>query len=170
MTNTYETNRLILKTIDETDQMFIYKQFSNDQINQYLFDAEPLQDENEALDIIHFYKHALPKLQERFIILLKDDLTPIGTLGYHALNHKDQTVDIGYDLDPIYQHKGYMREALKLLIDLLQKNYNGYSIHACIYKDNLKSIEAVKHFGFTYYKDMYEHFRGDDYLHQIYKL
>jgi len=170
MTKSYKTERLILKTIDDTDQAFIYKHFSNDQVNKYLFDAEPLTAENQAMDIINFYQHTKPKNQERFIILLNSDKTPIGTLGYHALNQKEKTVDIGYDLNPDFIGNGYMREALTFLINHIKEIFKGYSVHACIYKDNLRSIQAVEYFDFIYYKDTYEHFRGNDYLHHIYRL
>ena len=38
-----ETDRLILKNISPEDNEFIYTLFSNDQVNKYLFDAEPLK-------------------------------------------------------------------------------------------------------------------------------
>lgn len=166
----YETQRLILKKIDESDQEFIFKQFSNDEVNKFLFDAEPLTCPDEALDIITFYLHAKPKNQERFIIYKKDGYQPIGTIGYHALNKKEKKIDIGYDLNPDFQSQGYMREALKFLIDFIKNKYKEYSIHACIYKDNFRSIHAVKYFYFEYYENTYLHFRGKDYLHHIYKL
>lgn len=167
---TYETKRLILKPVDLGDQAFIFKQFSNDIVNQYLFDAEPLKHPDEALEIIHFYQHSEPRNQERYILLLKDSLTPIGTLGYHAVNHQEKTLDIGYDLDPNHHFYGYMREGLAFLINLIQHRFDGYAIHACIYKDNQRSIDAVKHFGFTYYQTYMEHFRGEDYEHHIYRF
>jgi ribosomal-protein-alanine N-acetyltransferase len=101
---------------------------------------------------------------------LKDALTPIGTLGYHALNQHAMTIDIGYDLNPNYWGHGYMREALSFLIDHMRHTFKGYHIHACIYKDNIKSIAAVKHFGFTFEKDYDEIFRGKPYKHHIYRL
>lgn len=169
-TKTHETKRLILKPIDINDKAFIFKQFSNEIVNQYLFDAEPLSHEDEANCIIDFYRQPGPSQQERFIIILKDRPIPIGTLGYHALNHDDKTVDIGYDLYPVYHSFGYMREALTYLIDFIHLNFPGYAIHACIYKDNERSIHSVKHFGFTYFKNYSENFRGEDYEHHIYRL
>ncbi|MCL2774858.1 MAG: hypothetical protein FWD71_16150 [Oscillospiraceae bacterium] len=42
--NELETNRLSLKNISLNDREFIYKQFSDDITNRYLFDEEPLTD------------------------------------------------------------------------------------------------------------------------------
>lgn len=39
-----ETERLILKNIAQEDRNFIFSQFSDDVVNKYLFDAEPLTD------------------------------------------------------------------------------------------------------------------------------
>lgn len=37
-----ETSRLYLKNISPEDREFVFTQFSNDDVNQFLFDAEPL--------------------------------------------------------------------------------------------------------------------------------
>lgn len=37
-----ETERLLLKNICHEDDAFFYKQFSSDEVNRYLFDAEPI--------------------------------------------------------------------------------------------------------------------------------
>lgn len=36
-----ETERLYLKSIGQDDVEFFYKQFSTDEVNQYLYDSEP---------------------------------------------------------------------------------------------------------------------------------
>jgi ribosomal-protein-alanine N-acetyltransferase len=170
MKKTYTTERLILKPIDESDQAFIFSQFSNDIVNAYLFDAEPLTNPSEALDIITFYSQGNPTHQERFILKLKTTHEPLGTIGYHAYNKEASSIDIGYDLNPAYFSQGYMREALSFLIDYIKENLSVLNIHACIYPKNQKSIDLVKHFGFTYNKNSYEHFRGEEILHHVYRL
>jgi hypothetical protein len=44
-----ETERLLLKNIGLDDQEFILSQFSNDTINRYLFDAEPMTEAMQAI-------------------------------------------------------------------------------------------------------------------------
>lgn len=170
MKELFETNRLILKPINESYQAFIYKQFTNDIVNQYLYDAEPLSSLDEALDIINFYRYSTPKNQERFMILLKETKHTIGTLGYHAYDQSSKTLDIGYDLYPDYTKQGYMTEALTFLLNFIKERLDVTTINARIYKDNQESIRAVTRFGFTYAGDYYEHFKGEDYLHHIYQL
>ena len=50
-----QTDRLFLKNISSDDRDFIFTVFSNDDVNRYLYDAEPLTDISGADDIINFY-------------------------------------------------------------------------------------------------------------------
>ncbi|MDY5913256.1 MAG: hypothetical protein SPJ62_14890 [Inconstantimicrobium porci] len=43
-----ETKRLILKNIGYDDVDFMYKEFSTDLVNTYLYDAEPVSSIDEA--------------------------------------------------------------------------------------------------------------------------
>ena len=49
-----ETKRLSLKCIDQSDRDFIFQEFQNDFINNYLYDQEPMTDIHEADDLIDF--------------------------------------------------------------------------------------------------------------------
>ncbi len=63
-----ETERLLLKNISPNDREFIFNQLSNDYINRYLFDAEPVTDINGADDIISFYIEPEPRHEHRWIV------------------------------------------------------------------------------------------------------
>lgn len=43
-----DTERLLLKCISYDDAEFFYKEFSNDDVNKYLYDAEPCTSVDEA--------------------------------------------------------------------------------------------------------------------------
>jgi len=64
-----ETDRLILKNISPEDNEFIYTLFSNDQLNKYLFDAEPLANIQEVNEIIGFYTQEEPREQHRWVLV-----------------------------------------------------------------------------------------------------
>lgn len=63
--NNIETDRLFLKNISSDDRDFIFSEFSNDVVNRYLFDAEPLTDVEGSDEIINFYTQQEPRLQNR---------------------------------------------------------------------------------------------------------
>ena len=66
-----ETQRLILKSISRNDRDFIFSQFSDNVVTQYLYDNEPLMDMNGADEIIKFYIQPEPRLQHRWIMVKK---------------------------------------------------------------------------------------------------
>ncbi len=164
-----ETDRLLLINISANDRDFIYQQFSNDVVNRYLFDAEPVSCLEEADEIISFYLQPEPRAQHRWIIINGGE--KIGTCGFHCWSSENRCVDIGYDLQEKYWGKGIMTEALKAIISFCNNSMEVREINAHIYVDNLKSIKLAQNLGFTFKgKTKIYSFRGNDYLHNIYTL
>ena len=96
------TTRLLLKCISYDDAGFFYREFSNEDVNRYLFDADPCSSEEEAKEWIDFYMEPEPRNQQRWIIVMKDTGEGIGTCGFHCWNRENGEVEIGYDLSPLY--------------------------------------------------------------------
>lgn len=165
-----ETERLILKNISFDDRDFIFEQFSNVKINNYLYDAEPLVDIQEAEEIIDFYIKPEPREQHRWILITKEG-TKIGSCGFHCWNKSEGICDIGYDLNPDYWGRGYMYEAIKAILSFAQNEMNLKRIKACIFSENEKSIKLIETFGFKYFGETESVvFREKEYLHKIYYL
>ena len=166
-----ETDRLFLKNVSKYDREFILEQFSNNEVNRYLFDAEPLTDVFGADEIIDFYMQPEPRAQHRWILIRKGDGTKIGTCGFHCWDKSNGCCDIGYDLYPDYWGSGYMIEALKAICAFARSDMKVRSINACISIDNEKSIKLAEKLGFAFtgqVKD--EIFRGEKYPHKILTL
>lgn len=168
--NDLKTEKLLLKNINTADREFIFSQFSDDVVNRYLFDAEPLTDIQGADEIIEFYMQPEPRQQHRWIIVRESDGEKIGTCGFHCWNLKDRIVDVGYDLKEKFWGNGYMREAMREIISFAKDKMHVKEIRACIYMDNQKSIRLVENLGFVMSGTYYELFRGKEYLHSIYSL
>ncbi|WP_346916814.1 GNAT family N-acetyltransferase [Clostridium sp.] len=165
-----ETERLVLKNISSDDRDFIFSQFSDDVVNRYLFDAEPLTNVEGADEIIDFYIQPEPRLQHRWIMVRKSDGVKMGTCGFHCWNHKECKVEIGYDLKEEFWGNGYMQEAIKEIITFAARNMNIKEISACISIDNKRSIRLAENLGFVLSGSSYELFRDKKYLHNIYSL
>ncbi|SCY22150.1 GNAT family N-acetyltransferase [Alkaliphilus peptidifermentans] len=168
--NNIETDRLLLKNIDSGDSEFIFSQFSDVDINKYLFDAEPLTDISEADGVIEFYLKPEPRPQHRWIVIRKADGVKMGTCGFHCWSIEDSKVEIGYDLKKEFWGNGYMYEALKGIIEFAEYSMELKEINACIYTENHKSISLAEKLGFVLTGSKYEIFRGEKYLHSIYSL
>ena len=79
-----ETDRLYLKNLTWDDTAFIFAQFSNDQVNRYLFDAEPLTDLQGAEEIIQMFVEPEPRPHHRWVLIRKADGAKLGTCGFHC--------------------------------------------------------------------------------------
>lgn len=166
-----ETERLLLKNISYEDRNFILDHFSNDTVNRYLFDAEPISSLDEADEIIDFYIQPEPRIQHRWILTLKDNSEKIGTCGYHIWDKNKSCVDIGYDLQEKYWGQGLMSETLKPVLDFAKHDMKVSQVRAHIYVGNPKSIRLVERFGFTFNGETELcQFKGQQYLHHIYTL
>lgn len=168
--NNIETDRLILKNIGIDDRNFIFSQFSDDVVNRYLFDAEPVTDMQGADEIIAFYVQPEPRLQHRWIIMKKSDGIKMGTCGFHCWNKTDGNVEVGYDLKEEFWGNGYMQEAMKAIITFAKEEMYIKEISACIYIDNQRSIRLVENLGFVLSGSSYELFGNKEYLHKKYSL
>lgn len=165
-----ETERLLLKNISMEDRNFIYNQFSDDEVNRYLFDAEPLANLQEAEELIKFYIQSEPRIQHRWIIIRKSDGVKMGTCGFHCWNKKESKVEVGYDLKKEFWGIGYMQEAMREIISFAKNNMNLKEIRACISTDNIRSKNLVEKLGFVISGLSYETYREKEYLHDWYSM
>ncbi len=166
-----ETERLLLKNIGYDDKDFILKQFSDNDINEFLYDAEPLSSLEEADDLIDFYTIGEPKGQHRWIIIDRESGEKIGTCGFHCLDENGKCVDVGYDLQKEYWGKGIMTEAMTAMLSEYLPKLNVKKVFAHIAVGNLRSEKLAEKLGFVLSGDTETLlFHGKDYLHSIYVL
>jgi len=166
-----ETERMLLKNISSDDREFVFSQFSDDKVNKYLFDAEPLVDIQGADEIIDFYLQPEPRSKHRWILIRKSDKIKMGTCGFHCWNSNAGTVEVGYDMKEAFWGNSYMQEAMKEIIAFAVQNMNIKRIDACVYVGNSKSIAVVERLGFSFDGvTKNEVFRGLEYPHNIYSL
>lgn len=166
-----ETERLQLKNLSADDGDFMLKQFSTDAVNEYLYDAEPFQNLQEAVDLINYFTRPEPRTLHRWILVLKDSGEKIGTCGFHNWDRENNCAEIGYDMQPEFWGKGYMSEALKAILAFAKDKMKVKRIDANIYPDNLGSVKLVERYGFRFNGETSICvFRGKEYLHRVYSL
>jgi len=166
-----ETDRLFLKNISVEDREFIFAMFSNDDVNRFLFDAEPIGDLQSAGQLIDFYTQEEPRGHHRWILIRKEDGKKLGTCGFHCWDKSTGCCDIGYDLLPEFWGRGYMLEAMRAVVDFARSDMQLNHINACIYIDNKKSIDLAKKCGFIFNGQMKDEiFCGAKYPHKIFAL
>lgn len=165
-----ETERLYLKNITIQDAEFLFEEFSDDEITQYLFDAEPMKNVEDATKMIHFYLLPEPRDHHRWVLVRKEDGAKLGTCGFHCWKEAKRQTEVGYDMKPEFWGHGYMKEALRAILVFAHEELGINIVDAHIYPDNVNSSSLVKKLGFELSEEevAYE-YRGEKYMHQIYR-
>ncbi|MBR1423118.1 MAG: GNAT family N-acetyltransferase [Ruminococcus sp.] len=138
-----ETNRLVLRGINENDTEKIVEWRSDPKVYMY-FKAPHRISIKEHLNWFH---SVYLENDNRFdwICIEKDSGKRIGVFG---LYREEMTAEVNYILAPEARHKGYATESIKCLVDFASKNWNCKYIIAEIHQDNKSSIALVEKLGY----------------------
>ncbi len=85
--------------------------------------------------------------QYRFVICDVENIA-VGMIDLFDFNPQHKRVGIGILVLPNFQHKGYGKESLELVIDYAFNYLNVHQIFANITSDNFKSISLFEKFNF----------------------
>jgi ribosomal-protein-alanine N-acetyltransferase len=165
-----ETERLHLKCIDQSDREFIFEEFQNEYINQYLYDADPMTEIKQADDLIEFYNMKEPRNQNRWVLINKLNNVKMGTCGVHLWDRKKNQVEIGFELMQQYTGKGYMTEAVEAILEFARTIMKANKVIAIVYLENGQCKRLLEKFGFIIVGKEECKFRERMYLHDVYEL
>lgn len=143
------TSRLLLRRLKETDEDFIYSLRSNEQVNQFL-DRAPSKNIEEARAFIKKINDGIAENKSYYWgIVLRESGTMIGTICVWNLSADRKSAELGYELHPDHQGKGYMDEAMKEVIGFAFRS--GFTcLKAYTHKDNLGSTKLLLKHGFVH--------------------
>lgn len=167
-----ETERLLLKGIDETDTDFIFEHFRDDYVCKYLFDAEPFAEVAEARGMIRAFANEKNESINRWVIREKSGGARLGTCGFLFWDKENKSAEIGCDLRQEACGKGFMTEALRAVFDLAYSEKGINRIQANTYIDNAACCTLLERLGFKregIARDKH-FFRGSYYDHYCYSL
>ncbi|MDH4214222.1 MAG: GNAT family N-acetyltransferase [Candidatus Thorarchaeota archaeon] len=144
-----ETQRLILRqlTVDDSENWF--KNLSDDEV-AVLIGMEPLENVEESKSIIKSFSDRYEKRNGiAWAIVLKEDYTFIGTCSYEKIDKENRSGEIGYDLLKEYWGRGFMTEALRIIIEYGFENLNLNRIEAHTAAINMASRDLLRRLGFS---------------------
>jgi ribosomal-protein-alanine N-acetyltransferase len=165
-----ETKRMQLKCVETSDRDFIFEEFQNEFINQFLFDEEPMTAIEQADSLIEFYEMKEPRNQNRWVLLDKLSGRKMGTCGFHRWDREKSEVEIGFELLKQFTGKGYMTEAVNAMIEFARSNMNIQKIIAIVYLENDKCKRLLEKLGFEIVGQQDCLFKGNKYLHDVFEL
>lgn len=83
------------------------------------------------------------------IVILKENNKVIGGSGFHNLNWKIPSFEIGYWQNPNYTGRGYMTEVVNALTDFAFDTLNAVRVEICCEDNNLASAAVAERAGYT---------------------
>ena len=168
-----ETQRAVLRKMENTDEEFVYEHFQDNDVCEYLVDAEPVRTRKEAQEIIR-WSHGDPQnpTNNRWIIIWRENSEAIGTCGFHRWDTNNNMAEIGYDLQKAFWGQGIMIEVLCAAIHFGFSSMKLNRIEAFVCLGNHRSYRLLQKIGFHLegiVRDKH-YFRGDYYDHYCFSL
>ena len=166
----YQTERLIVRQWQMNDYHDYFEFVSNPAVSKYLT-FQPYKTYKQAKErianMIAVYQKEPVKAD--FAILLKTENKVIGSIAISSFKPSvGGVVRIGYMLNPKYQGKGYMTEAVVGLFKYIKKNNIAKRIEATHDVENVKSGNVMKRAGMTF--EGIERKAGQNNLHSRYDV
>ncbi|MES2838178.1 MAG: GNAT family N-acetyltransferase [Bacteroidota bacterium] len=149
-----ETERLILREIEFTDENDLFEMDSDPEVHLYI-ENNPVKSIVEIKKIIELLKK---QYQEngiaRWAVVLKNTNECIGWAGLKyfktPLNNHNNFYELGYRFKKKHWGQGYATESSKEILDFGFKNFNIDKIFAITHPDNLNSKKVLSKLGFDY--------------------
>jgi len=142
------TNRLVLKEIGIQQQQQLFDIFSNNDVTQFYGMASFHSIEQAETLIQSFQTLYEAKRGIRWGIFEKGSDNLIGTIGFHNLAPAHYRTEIGYELHPNYQRKGYMQEAIEAASQYAFQAMQLTRIGAIVFVENVASQQLLLKSGF----------------------
>ncbi|MEM6765992.1 MAG: GNAT family N-acetyltransferase [Bacteroidota bacterium] len=144
-----ETKRLVLREAELKDVPFILSNHSNDRVMKYL-GSKRLDTMTEAENLIQDAKEAFKNKEGiRWAITHKKEDQYMGSIGFWKLDKKNGIAEIGYELSPDYWGRGYMTEALEVVLRFGFDRMLLRGIEANVDPQNEASGKVLRKMGFV---------------------
>ena len=143
------TARLQLRELIPDDAKEIFFLRSDKEVLKYL-DKEPAKSVDEAKEFIERIKN--DQVNNDGIlwgITLKDNPAIIGSIGYWRMQKEHYRAEIGYLLNPLFQGKGIMNEAMQGILKYGFEIMKLHSVEANVNPANKASMKLLEKNGFV---------------------
>ncbi len=141
------TERLNLRKVTLADVDRVYYLRSDKEINKYI-KRQPQTIETATAHIELLISNMKTDKSVNWGITTKDSNVLIGSICLWNFSEDKKTAEVGYDLDPEFQGKGIMSEALKAVLDFGFNQKGFETIEAYTDFRNIPSKTLLKRHGF----------------------
>ncbi|WP_372647970.1 GNAT family N-acetyltransferase [Draconibacterium sp.] len=150
--NTFETPRLILRPVQESDALFILRLFRTENWLKYIGERG-VYSEDEARTYIRekMYPQLKKKGYGNYLVIRKTDNAKMGTCGLFDREGLEG-IDIGFAFLPEFEGHGYAFEAAERLKKAGIEDFKIKNITAITAKYNLRSQRLLERLGMRFTK------------------
>ena len=145
------TDRLLLRRLKESDCEVILFLRTDKNVNKFIERPDHRKTKNisQARTLIEEFDSCIDTNHSiTWGITLKNDLPIIGTICLWNFSQNKKTAEVGYDLHPLFQNKGMMSEAMKVVVAFGFKELNLDKIVAFTHTENVHSKKLLNKHGF----------------------
>ncbi len=138
------TERLILRKLEIEDGGNVKLLRSNEIVNKYLFRPKQI-DIHEAIEFITEINKKIERNEcLHWAICLIDANIFIGTICLWNISTEKNKIEIGFELNSEYHSKGFMQEAVEVVIQYAFSELKFDVVTAFVNEKNQKSIQLFK--------------------------
>lgn len=169
-TQTIETERLILRRFEYSDDDAMLRYWIADEKIQFMY-SEPVYSTKEEVDellkkYIGSYEN---KDYYRWAIILKSSGECIGQIAYFLVDSKNHFAEIEYCIGSDFQCRGLATEATKAVIEYGFNKINLHKVQICTKTINKASKRVIEKCGFTYEGTLRDYFyMNGEYVGRLY--
>ncbi|AUC84712.1 GNAT family N-acetyltransferase [Polaribacter sp. ALD11] len=145
-----ETERLTLRALNLEDTKAIFGLRTNKEVNEFI-DRKTPKNLSEARAFIDLISNQAANNKGVFwVIEAKNNHQLLGTIGLRNFEDEEDYAEIGYEIHPDYQDRGYMSEAFKEILKFGFKEMNLKTFEAFTHKNNNASKALLEKHSFVF--------------------
>ncbi|MBQ3162151.1 MAG: GNAT family N-acetyltransferase [Oscillospiraceae bacterium] len=169
-TKTIETERLVLRRFEYTDDEEMLKNWVADEKIQSLYSEPVYSTKAEVKGLLDKYIGSYEREDYyRWAVIEKASDECIGQIAYFLVDSKNHFAEIEYCIGSEFQCKGYATEATKAVIDYGFKEMNLHKVQICTKTINAPSKRVIEKCGFTYEGTLRDYFfMNGEYVGRLY--
>lgn len=158
-TKTIETERLILRRFEYSDNEAMRKYWISDEKIQSLYSEPVYSTEEEVKGLLDKYIGSYEKEDYyRWAIIDKQTKECIGQIAYFLVDSKNHFAEIEYCIGSAFQCKGLATEAAKAVIAYGFEQMNLHKVQICTKTINAASKRVIEKCGLTYEGTLRDYF------------
>ena len=148
-----ETDRLLLRAVEESDLDAVYAYASNPNMTHFTL-WETHQSPEDTLTFVRDYAQSRYREQvpEPYGIVVKADREPrvVGSLGCFWTSQPNGSMELGYALAEPYWGRGLVVEAARAVVDHTFRTYAVERLQARVMEGNVASLRVLEKLGFRF--------------------